>query len=91
MDNKAPDGLALVLAPTRELCLQIKEYFDRFIEAGINHFTAICIHGGVDPMKQVIEMSKKPSVIVSTPGRLLDHLTNTKGFNLNNLKYLILD
>lgn len=42
-------------------------------------------------MDQVIELSKQPSVIVSTPGRLLDHLTNTKGFNLNNLKYLILD
>lgn len=42
-------------------------------------------------MKQVIELSKKPSVIVGTPGRLLDHLTNTKGFNLNKLKYLVLD
>jgi ATP-dependent RNA helicase DDX47/RRP3 len=30
-------------------------------------------------------------VIVSTPGRLLDHLSNTKGFNLNNLKFLVLD
>jgi ATP-dependent RNA helicase DDX47/RRP3 len=42
-------------------------------------------------MKQVIELSKKPSVIVSTPGRLLDHLTNTKGFSLDNLKFLVLD
>lgn len=42
-------------------------------------------------MKQVLELSKKPAVIVATPGRILDHLNNTKGFNLNNLKYLILD
>ena len=42
-------------------------------------------------MKQVIELSRKPSVIVSTPGRLLDHLSNTKGFELNNIKYLVLD
>ena len=52
---------------------------------------SVCLYGGVDPMKQVIELSKKPAVIVSTPGRFLDHLTNTKGFELKNLKYLILD
>ena len=42
-------------------------------------------------MTQVIQLSKKPAIIVSTPGRLLDHLTNTKGFSLQNLKYLVLD
>lgn len=49
------------------------------------------IYGGVDPMKQVLELSKKPSIIVATPGRILDHLQNTKGFNFKNLKYLVLD
>jgi len=42
-------------------------------------------------MKQVLELAKKPSVIVATPGRILDHLQNTKGFHLKNLKYLVLD
>ncbi len=42
-------------------------------------------------MKQVLEIAKKPNVIVATPGRILDHLQNTKGFHLNNLKYLVLD
>lgn len=42
-------------------------------------------------MKQVLELAKKPSVLVATPGRILDHLQNTKGFHLRNLKYLILD
>ena len=32
-----------------------------------------------------------PHIIVATPGRLVDHLENTKGFNLNSLKYLVLD
>lgn len=42
-------------------------------------------------MKQVLEIAKKPNIIVATPGRILDHLQNTKGFHLNNLKYLVLD
>lgn len=42
-------------------------------------------------MKQVIEIAKKPNIIVATPGRILDHLQNTKGFHLNNIKYLVLD
>jgi ATP-dependent RNA helicase DDX47/RRP3 len=49
------------------------------------------IYGGIDPMQQVLELAKKPAIIVATPGRILDHLKNTKGFHLNNLKYLILD
>lgn len=42
-------------------------------------------------MSQSIALAKKPHVIVASPGRLLDHLENTKGFNLSNLKYLVLD
>lgn len=50
------------------------------------------MHGGADTkMKQILELTKKPAVIVGTPGRILDHLQNTKGFNLNNLKYLVFD
>ena len=42
-------------------------------------------------MQQVLEIAKRPHVIVATPGRILDHLQNTKGFHLNNSKYLVLD
>lgn len=42
-------------------------------------------------MSQSIVLSKKPHIIVATPGRLVDHLENTKGFNLRNLAYLVLD
>lgn len=42
-------------------------------------------------MKQVLDLSKKPAVIVGTPGRVLHHLQNTKGFQLDNLQYLIMD
>lgn len=42
-------------------------------------------------MSQAIALSKKPHVIVCTPGRLADHLENTKGFSLRSLKYLVMD
>lgn len=42
-------------------------------------------------MNQSITLAKKPHIIVATPGRLVDHLQTTKGFNLKSLKYLIMD
>jgi ATP-dependent RNA helicase DDX47/RRP3 len=53
--------------------------------------SSTAIYGGIDPMQQVLEIAKRPHVIVATPGRILDHLQNTKGFHLNNLKFLVLD
>jgi hypothetical protein len=44
------------------------------------------IVGGLDMMSQSIALSKRPHVIVATPGRLMDHLENTKGFSLKALK-----
>jgi len=42
-------------------------------------------------VEQAIVLAKRPHVIIATPGRLLDHLHNTKGFNLRNLKMLVID
>lgn len=42
-------------------------------------------------MTQAIALAKMPHIIVGTPGRLVDHLQNTKGFSLRTLKYLVLD
>ncbi|KAF8317366.1 DEAD-domain-containing protein [Clavulina sp. PMI_390] len=85
-----PQGLyCCVLAPTRELAVQIS---DQFLALGsaIGVRTAVIV-GGVPPMEQKVALSKKPHVIVATPGRLQDHLENTKGFSLRNLKYLVMD
>ena len=41
-------------------------------------------------MTQAIALSKKPHVIVASPGRLLDHLESTKGFSLRTMKYLVM-
>ena len=49
------------------------------------------IIGGMDMVSQAVILGKKPHVIIATPGRLVDHLENTKGFNLRALKYLVMD
>lgn len=53
--------------------------------------SSVCIVGGIDMMTQSIALAKKPHVIVATPGRLVDHLQNTKGFSLRSLKFLVMD
>lgn len=80
---------AVVLAPTRELAFQIHEVFEA-LGSSISLYS-VCIVGGIDLMTQAIALAKRPHVIIATPGRLVDHLQNTKGFNLHNLKYLVMD
>jgi ATP-dependent RNA helicase DDX47/RRP3 len=80
---------ALVLSPTRELAIQIAEQFEA-LGASIGVKTAVLV-GGIDMMAQSIALGKRPHVVVGTPGRVVDHLTNTKGFGLKQLKVLCLD
>ncbi|KJP87329.1 hypothetical protein AK88_03009 [Plasmodium fragile] len=87
--EKRQSLFALVISPTRELCIQIAQHFQAL---GSNLLINICtIFGGVDIVTQSLNLAKRPNIIVSTPGRILDHLNNTKGFNLKNLKYLVFD
>ena len=73
----------------RELAFQINEVFEAL--GSSIHLHCTCIVGGIDMMTQSIALAKRPHIIVATPGRLVDHLQNTKGFNLRSLKYLVLD
>jgi ATP-dependent RNA helicase DDX47/RRP3 len=88
LDNPQP-FYALVLAPTRELAIQIAEQFEALgTSIGLRCVTVV---GGIDMMSQAIALAKRPHVVVATPGRIVDHLENTKGFNLRTLKYLVFD
>eukprot|EP00397_Hematodinium_sp_SG-2012_P044115 GEMP01049198.1.p1 GENE.GEMP01049198.1~~GEMP01049198.1.p1 ORF type:complete len:443 (+),score=81.37 GEMP01049198.1:26-1354(+) len=80
---------ALVLAPTRELSHQIGEHFQA-LGAQISLSVAVIV-GGMNMVNQALELAKKPHVIVATPGRIVDHLENTKGFHIKSIKYLIMD
>ncbi|KAL4963573.1 RNA-dependent ATPase RRP3 [Aspergillus stella-maris] len=79
----------LVLSPTRELAYQISQSFES-LGSTIGVRCAVIV-GGMDMVSQSIALGKKPHIIVATPGRLVDHLENTKGFSLRNLKYLAID
>ncbi|KAL8702342.1 MAG: hypothetical protein Q9224_000044 [Gallowayella concinna] len=77
------------MAPTRELADQISKAFEAL--GSLINVRSCVIVGGMDMVSQAIALGKKPHVVVATPGRLLDHLENTKGFSLRSLKYLVLD
>lgn len=87
--DKPQAMFGLVLAPTRELAYQISQQFEA-LGSLINVRCAVIV-GGMDMVPQSIALAKKPHIIVATPGRLLDHLENTKGFSLRQLKYLVMD
>ncbi|KAK4542547.1 ribosomal RNA processing protein [Oleoguttula mirabilis] len=79
----------LVLAPTRELAYQISQQFEAL--GSLISVKCAVIVGGMDMVPQAIALAKKPHIVVATPGRLMDHLENTKGFSLRQLKYLVMD
>ena len=60
---------------------------DLTVQAG----ETVAIVGGVDEMSQMRALAKKPHVIVATPGRLVFHLENMKGFSLRSVKFLVMD
>ena len=87
--DKPQPFFGLVLAPTRELAYQISQAFEAL--GSLISVRCAVIVGGMDMVPQSIALGKKPHIVVATPGRLLDHLENTKGFSLRQLKYLVMD
>jgi len=78
---------ALIIAPTRELAVQITKVMNIFAKnTGLKIEE---IYGGMDMQKQVIG-AKKADIIIGTPGRLLDHLRSGT-FKLDNINFLVLD
>lgn len=79
---------ALVLAPTRELAVQIEGVFRQF--SARTRLTSTCIFGGVSYGSQHAAIRRRPDVIVACPGRLLDHLQQ-KTIDLSGVEVLVLD
>jgi len=80
--------IALVLAPTRELAVQIGQGFSKYGQ--FLKFRHTVIFGGVSQEPQVRALSKGVDIIVATPGRLLD-LINQGYINLRNVQFFTLD
>lgn len=80
---------ALILTPTRELCVQVKGEIEK-IGKYVNKLRVVSVYGGESIQRQIMQLKKKPQVIVSTPGRLIDHI-GRRTIRLDKLKYLVLD
>ncbi len=85
---KEPQRTALVLAPTRELATQVHEALWQ-ITRGSSFKMALLI-GGAPMLKQIMDLKKKPQIIVGTPGRIMDHL-DRKSLSLAGTKFLVID
>jgi ATP-dependent RNA helicase DeaD len=89
IDVKQKDPQALVLAPTRELAIQVAEAFQRYA-SHIKGFHVLPIYGGQDYTTQLRQLNRGAHVVVGTPGRVMDHMRRGT-LKLDQLKTLILD
>lgn len=80
---------ALILCPTRELCLQIRDVM-RDLTAFLPHIRTVAVYGGQPIAGQIETLKKSPQIVVATPGRLLDHLKR-KTIQLTGVTTAILD
>ncbi|GAA6514108.1 DEAD/DEAH box helicase [Phocea massiliensis] len=80
---------ALILCPTRELCLQIRDVM-RDLTAFLPHIRTVAVYGGQPIAGQIEALKKSPQIVVATPGRLLDHLKR-KTIQLTGVTTAILD
>jgi ATP-dependent RNA helicase DeaD len=79
---------ALVLTPTRELAIQVKE--DIFNLGRFKRLKVPTIYGGYSFYNQEKELKQKTHIVVGTPGRIIEHIEN-KTFDTSNIKYLVID
>lgn len=82
---------SIIISPTRELSLQIYGVLRDLIEHGMLPQTHGLVMGGANRKAEADKLVKGVNILVSTPGRLLDHLMNTKGFNFQRLQILVVD
>lgn len=86
-ENRFPQ--ALIICPTRELCLQITSDLDKFKHKA-DRIAVTAVYGGASITEQIRSLKKGTHIIVATPGRLID-LIERKAVNLEKVNYIILD
>lgn len=88
-DPASSDVTSLILAPTRELALQIRDEL-RDLCAAKEGIRVVCLYGGQPIDKQIKQLKQKPQIVVATPGRLMD-CKRRKAIRLDRVKTVILD
>lgn len=89
IDIKIKTPQVLVLAPTRELAIQVAEAFQKYATK-MKGFHVLPIYGGQDARGQIRQLERGVHVVVGTPGRVMD-LIRRKSLKLNSIKTLVLD
>jgi ATP-dependent RNA helicase RhlE len=84
----APTTRVLILAPTRELAVQIEDEFQGL--AYHTNLSSVAVYGGVDASPQERGLRGAADIVVATPGRLIDHM-GSKSANFDGLEVLVLD
>lgn len=82
---------AIIICPTRELAMQIYGVCKELVSNGKHTQTYGLIMGGANRKTEADRLAKGVNIVICTPGRLLDHLQNTKGFIFRNLVALVMD
>ncbi len=88
IDIKDDNIQGIVIAPTRELAIQVSE--ELFKLGYGKRARVLAVYGGQDIDRQIRALKKKPHIIVGTPGRLLDHIKR-KNIRLENVHTVVLD
>ncbi len=89
IDKESSFTQALILCPTRELCMQIANDIKDYTKY-IDNFRVIPVYGGASIDNQIKQLSRGVHIIVATPGRMLDLMRRGK-INLSKLKYVVFD
>ena len=89
IDTTTKKPQALILAPTRELCVQIENDLKLFAK-NTRNFNSVAVYGGANIRNQIDSIRRGVQVVVATPGRLID-LLGRKAVDLTQIKYLVLD
>lgn len=88
MDPKNGLLQGIIIAPTRELAMQVAEEMNKIGQ--FRNVKTLPIYGGQDIRRQIKALKNGPSIIAATPGRLIDHIKR-KTIKLNNIKAVVLD
>ena len=89
VDTESTDVQAVILAPTRELAMQITNEM-REIAQFKTGIRLVCLYGGQPIGKQIDTLKKKPQIVIATPGRLSDHLKR-RTVRLDKVQTVVLD
>ncbi|MFK7852549.1 MAG: DEAD/DEAH box helicase [Granulosicoccus sp.] len=89
MDLNAKGVQSLILAPTRELAIQVAEAFAKYA-THMKNLRVLPIYGGQDYTGQIRQLNRGVNVVVGTPGRIMDHMRRGT-LKLDNLQTLVLD